>query len=138
MTPPSDPAVPSPLPPPSPPPPVHPGAEASAGDLPADAVLAVAATWRAAGRPVALATVIASWEGAPWPVGRQMAFAAGGDRVGSMAGGGIEAVVAQQAQAAWETDEPRRLCFTVSPAEAAAMGLAHGGKVSVWIEPLEA
>ncbi|HEY1434877.1 MAG TPA: XdhC family protein, partial [Thermoanaerobaculia bacterium] len=46
--------------------------------------------WRAEKRPVALATVVATWGSAPRVVGGKMAIAGGGQIAGSVSGGCVE------------------------------------------------
>ena len=54
-----------------------------------DDVLEQAAAWQAAGRQVALATVVSTWGSSPRPVGSQLAVDAAGAFVGSVSGGCI-------------------------------------------------
>ncbi len=58
-----------------------------------DDVLAQAASWRDDGRPVALATVVATWGSSPRPVGSQLAIDQDGNMTGSVSGGCIEGAV---------------------------------------------
>ncbi len=50
-------------------------------------VLEEAALWKAAGRGVALATVVTTWGSSPRPVGSQLAVDDAGQYVGSVSGG---------------------------------------------------
>lgn len=102
-----------------------------------DDVLETAASWRAAGRKVAVATVIATWGSSPRPVGSQLAVDADGTMAGSVSGGCIEGAVVHEAQKVMADGEPRLLSFGVSDEMAWEVGLACGGKVQVYVEAVE-
>lgn len=102
-----------------------------------DDILSTAARWRAEGRPVALATVIATWGSSPRPVGSQMAVDGDGAMVGSVSGGCIEGAVVHEARNVLADGEPRLLRFGVTDAMAWEVGLACGGKVEVYVEAVE-
>jgi xanthine/CO dehydrogenase XdhC/CoxF family maturation factor len=104
--------------------------------VPADDILRLAADWRAAGRTVALATVISTWGSSPRPVGSQFAVDGDGALVGSVSGGCIEGAVVKEALAAIADGKPRTLDFGVSNEQAWEVGLACGGRVRVYVEPL--
>lgn len=90
--------------------------------------------WRAAGKGVALATVVKTWGSSPRPEGSHLAVEAGGAFVGSVSGGCIEGAVIGEAQAAIADGMPRLLEFGVSDERAWEVGLACGGKVQVYLE----
>jgi xanthine/CO dehydrogenase XdhC/CoxF family maturation factor len=100
-------------------------------------ILLCAAEWRAAGKGVALATVVSTWGSSPRPVGSQLAVDDGGDFVGSVSGGCIEGAVIKEALDAIETGRPRLLDFGVTNEQAWEVGLACGGKVQVFVERIE-
>ena len=100
-------------------------------------VLMQAATWKAAGKGVALATVVSTWGSSPRPVGSQLAVDDGGEFVGSVSGGCIEGAVVQEALEAIADGKPRLLNFGVSNTQAWEVGLACGGKVEVFVDRLE-
>ncbi|MGH7056394.1 MAG: XdhC family protein, partial [Acetobacteraceae bacterium] len=85
-------------------------------------VLAVAASWRAAGEPVALATVTETWGSAPRPVGSQLAVTAGGRMAGSVSGGCIEGAVAEAALAVIASGRPQLLAFGITNERAWEVG----------------
>ena len=101
-----------------------------------DAVLAQAAAWRAAGRGVALATVIRTWGSSPRQPGSKLAVDEGGAFVGSVSGGCIEAAVIHDALEVMATGTSRTLAFGVSDETAWEVGLACGGKIEVFIEAI--
>jgi xanthine dehydrogenase accessory factor len=99
-------------------------------------ILAVAADWLAGGEQVALATVTQTWGSSPRPAGSQMAVTASGRMAGSVSGGCIEGAVAEAALEVLHSGAPRLLGFGVTDERAWEVGLACGGKVSVFVEPL--
>ena len=101
-----------------------------------DNVLEQAARWRAEGRKVALATVLSTWGSAPRPAGSQLAIDETGRFVGSVSGGCIEGAVVTEGLAALSDGKPRSLEFGVSNDEAWAVGLACGGQIRIYVEPV--
>ncbi len=102
------------------------------GDL-----LEQAAAARDAGAAAALATVIQTWGSSPRPVGSQLLVLADGTFSGSVSGGCVEAAVIEQALAVIAEGKPRLLDYGVSDAEAWAVGLACGGAIHIFVEPVE-
>jgi xanthine/CO dehydrogenase XdhC/CoxF family maturation factor len=100
-------------------------------------ILQQAADWRGAGKGVALATVVKTWGSSPRPAGSKLAVADDGAFVGSVSGGCVEGAVIEQAQAAIRDGMPRLLDFGVSDEQAWEVGLACGGKVEIFVEPVE-
>ena len=92
---------------------------------------------RAAGKGVALATVVTTWGSSPRPVGSQLAIDADGRFAGSVSGGCIEGAVIKEAIDAIATGRPRVLNFGVTNEQAWEVGLACGGKVQVFVERLD-
>ena len=99
-------------------------------------VLQQAVEWRRAGKEVALATVIATWGSSPRPVGSQLAVSADGAFIGSVSGGCIEGAVVQEGLDVIADGSPKLLEYGVTNSEAWEVGLACGGKVQVYLEPL--
>lgn len=97
-------------------------------------ILATAAAWRDSGRSVALATVVSTWGSAPRPAGSQLAIADSGDFVGSVSGGCVEGAVVAEALEIMKSDRSRLLEFGVSDDDAWEVGLACGGRISVYVE----
>lgn len=100
-------------------------------------VLSQAAQWRAAGEQVALATVTEAWGSSPRPAGSQMAVTKTGKMAGSVSGGCIEGAVVGEAVEAIADGKTRLLDFGVSNSEAWDVGLACGGKIQIYVEPLD-
>jgi xanthine/CO dehydrogenase XdhC/CoxF family maturation factor len=99
--------------------------------------LATAERWRSTGRGVAIATVIATWGSSPRPVGSQLVLDEEGRFAGSVSGGCIEGAVIDQGIEAIRDRKPRVLDFGVSDERAWEVGLTCGGKVQVYVEPVE-
>jgi xanthine dehydrogenase accessory factor len=92
--------------------------------------------WRSEKRAVALATVVATWGSAPRTVGGKMALAADGRIAGSVSGGCVENAVVEAGLGVLATGKPRLLKFGVSDDTAWSVGLACGGAIEVFVEPL--
>lgn len=99
-------------------------------------ILEQAAAWRDAGKGVALATVVKTWGSSPRPAGAKLAVANDGAFVGSVSGGCVEGAVIEEAQAAIRDGKPRLLDFGVSDEQAWEVGLACGGKIEIFVEPV--
>ena len=94
-------------------------------------------TWRDQGRRVALATVVSVWGSAPRPPGSKMAVTDAGEMAGSVSGGCVEGAVAEEARAVLASGRPKLVRYGVSDETAWSVGLSCGGKLEVFIEPLE-
>ena len=101
-------------------------------------VLDQAAQWLKDGRQVALATVIETWGSAPQPVGSQLAIDGDGNFIGSVSGGCVEGTVVTEAIDVLGTGKAKVLAFGVADETAWKVGLACGGKIRVYVEPLAA
>jgi xanthine dehydrogenase accessory factor len=99
-------------------------------------VLDHAARWLDEGGRVALATVVDTWGSSPRPVGAQMAVAEDGRFEGSVSGGCVEAAVVEAGRQCVADGRPRLLTFGVADDDAWAVGLACGGTIRVFVEPI--
>jgi xanthine/CO dehydrogenase XdhC/CoxF family maturation factor len=99
-------------------------------------ILGIAAGWHEASEEVALATVTETWGSSPRPSGSRMAVTKSGKIAGSVSGGCIEGAVADAALRALQSGEPALLSFGVTNEMAWEVGLACGGTVKVFVEPL--
>jgi LAO/AO transport system ATPase len=99
-----------------------------------DALFARIRAWQAAGKGVALATVVRTWGSSPRPEGSHLAVEEGGEFIGSVSGGCIEGAVIGEARDAIADGRPRLLEFGVSDERAWEVGLACGGRVQVYVE----
>ena len=101
-----------------------------------DDVLAQAEEWLNAGHGVALGTVVKTWGSAPRQAGSQIVIRDDGAFLGSVSGGCVEGAVIESAQDAIRTGKARRLEFGVTNDEAWAVGLACGGQIEIYVEPV--
>jgi xanthine/CO dehydrogenase XdhC/CoxF family maturation factor len=99
-------------------------------------ILDQAARWLDEGRAVALATVIETWGSAPQPVGSQLAVDGDGNFTGSVSGGCVEGAVVTEALDVLASGRPKVLAFGVADETAWEVGLACGGRIRVYVEPL--
>jgi xanthine dehydrogenase accessory factor len=91
--------------------------------------------WRAAGKKVAIATVVQAYGSAPRRPGAKMAIAEDGEFVGSVSGGCVESDVVEHAKQVLEEDHPRLVPYGISDEMAFNVGLACGGQIEVFIQP---
>jgi xanthine/CO dehydrogenase XdhC/CoxF family maturation factor len=101
-----------------------------------DDVLTQAEDWLNEGRGVALGTVVKTWGSAPRQAGSQIVIRDDGAFLGSVSGGCVEGAVIESAQDAIRTGKARRLEFGVTNEEAWAVGLACGGQIEIYVEPV--
>jgi len=99
--------------------------------------LEAAATWLDEGRKVALATVVKTWGSAPRQAGSQIAVRDDGAFVGSVSGGCIEGAVIEEAFLTMADGKVRTLEFGVSDETAWSVGLACGGRIEIFVEPVQ-
>lgn len=95
-----------------------------------------AAQWKREGKPVALATVVATWGSSPRPAGSMLAVDGECRILGSVSGGCVESAVVQTALEVMRDHRPRTLEFGVSNEQAWEVGLACGGSIRVYVEAL--
>lgn len=100
-------------------------------------ILAQIDVWRAAGEPVAVATVVRTSGSTPRPAGAAMAVSASGGIAGSVSGGCLESALFEEAQEVLRTGQPRLLHYGISDEMAFDVGLSCGGEVDVFVERLE-
>lgn len=100
-------------------------------------ILREAEAWRRAGRGVALATVVETWGSAPRPVGSHLVIDEEGNFLGSVSGGCVEGAVITEAVDVITERRPRMLEFGVADETAWKVGLSCGGRIRVFVEPVE-
>jgi xanthine dehydrogenase accessory factor len=93
--------------------------------------------WLSERKPVVLATVTATWGSSPRQAGAKMAVTPDLEMVGSVSGGCVENAVLEEALTTLEDGKPRLLHYGVSDDSAWEVGLACGGRMSVYVEPLD-
>lgn len=94
--------------------------------------------WLASGtESIAVATVVQTWGSAPRRAGAKMALTAAGQISGSVSGGCVEGAVVEAGMAVLENGRGQLLHFGVADETAWEVGLACGGTIDVYVEPLD-
>ena len=99
-------------------------------------ILEQASDWLKAGRKVALATVVETWGSAPQPIGSQLVIDEQGNFIGSVSGGCVEGAVVTEAVDIISSGKPKLRQFGVADETAWKVGLACGGRIGVYVEPI--
>lgn len=92
--------------------------------------------WTAAGEEIALATVVETWGSSPRPLGSKMVVTRSGKMAGSVSNGCIEGAVFDEAQKVLQSGKPKVAAFGVADDVAFEVGLACGGHIEVFVQPL--
>jgi xanthine dehydrogenase accessory factor len=92
--------------------------------------------WTKAGEDIAIATVIETWGSSPRPLGSKMLITRSGKMAGSVSNGCIEGAVFEEAQKVLKSREPKVAAFGVTDDVAFEVGLACGGHIEVFVQPL--
>jgi xanthine dehydrogenase accessory factor len=93
--------------------------------------------WKEQGKNAALATVVRMDGSGPTPLGSKMAVSSSGEMVGSVSGGCVEGAVVEEALEVLRTARPKLVRFGISDERAWEVGLACGGTIEVFIEPVD-
>src|SRR5882762_10898820 len=99
-------------------------------------VLSDLKTWTADREEIALATVIETWGSSPRPLGSKMVVTRSGKMAGSVSNGCIEGAVFEEAQKVLQSKRPKVAAFGVADDVAFEVGLACGGHIEVFVQPL--
>src|SRR3989440_9053699 len=85
---------------------------------------------------IAIATVIETWGSSPRPLGSKMLVTRSGKMAGSVSNGCIEGAVFEEAQKVLQSGTPKIAAFGVADDVAFEVGLACGGHIEVFVQPL--
>ena len=99
-------------------------------------ILQQASDWLTQGRRIAIATVVETWGSAPQPIGSQLVIDAEGNFIGSVSGGCVEGAVVAEAADVIASGKPKLMNFGVADETAWKVGLACGGRIGVYVEPI--
>ncbi len=86
---------------------------------------------------LALATVVRTWGSSPRGLGSKMVIGPEGEMTGSVSGGCVEGAVVAAGMDVIRLWKPRLLHFGVTNETAWEVGLACGGEIEVFLEPLD-
>ena len=92
--------------------------------------------WTRTGEDVALATVVETWGSSPRPLGSKMVVTRSGKMAGSVSNGCIEGAVFEEAQKVLKSGKAKIAAFGVADDVAFEVGLACGGHIEVFVQPL--
>lgn len=92
--------------------------------------------WREEGKGVALATVVKAEGSAPRREGAKLVVSSEGEMAGSVSGGCVESDVMFQALDVLKDGQPRLLRYAITNDMVWEVGLACGGAIEVFVEPL--
>ena len=100
-------------------------------------ILEEANDWLEAKRNVILATVIQTWGSSPRQIGSRMIVNDKGDFSGSVSGGCVETAVVRECLGLFKEEKSfKKIEFKVSNESAWEVGLACGGKISIFLEKI--
>ena len=100
-------------------------------------VLSELKQWTKDKEQIALATVVETWGSSPRPLGSKMVVTRSGKMAGSVSNGCIEGAVFEESQKVLRSGEPKLAAFGVADDLAFSVGLACGGHIEVFIQPLD-
>jgi xanthine dehydrogenase accessory factor len=88
-------------------------------------------------KSIALATVIQTWGSSPRRAGAKMAITPDGKITGSVSGGCVEGAVFDAGVDVLKSNRPQLLHFGVADETAWEVGLACGGSIDIFVQPLD-
>lgn len=100
-------------------------------------IIKVVKQWIDADKKVAVATVVKIYGSAPRGLGAKMAVNEAGEMVGSVSGGCVEGAVIGEALTVIKNQKACLLHYGVTNEQAFSVGLACGGEIEVFVEPVD-
>ena len=100
-------------------------------------VFAAALAAEQAGEPAALVTVVSTQGSTPQKAGAKMVVYPDGRIVGTIGGGCVEAEMTWRARQVIDVRRPQLVTYELTPEQAGEDGLICGGRMEVFIEPIE-
>ena len=100
-------------------------------------IIDIANNWLSEGKQIALATVITTWGSSPRKVDAQMVVNSSGEFSGSVSGGCVESAVIDFGIQVIKTNKPQLVHFGVANETAWEVGLACGGEIDIFIQPID-
>ncbi len=94
-------------------------------------------TWVKNNKKAAIATVVKIYGSAPRGLGAKMAVNEDGQMAGSVSGGCVEGAVVGEALQVIKSQQPKLLHYGISNETAFSVGLACGGEIEIFVEPLK-
>ena len=102
-----------------------------------DTILEEAISWIESDKQVVLATVVQTWGSSPFQIGSKMIIDEKGNFLGSVSGGCVEtSVITECLELIKNKNSFKKIDFKVSNENAWGVGLACGGKMTVFIEQI--
>ena len=92
--------------------------------------------WKNEGKQIALATVVKVYGSAPRSIGTKMAISSIGEFSGSVSAGCVEGAVVEEALESIQNNKPKLLKYGITNDQAFEVGLACGGEIEIFVEPL--
>lgn len=100
-------------------------------------ILADVERWHREGESIALATVVQTWGSSPRKAGSRMAITKSGKVTGSVSGGCVENAVVEAGLESLKSRHSQLLHFGVADETAWDVGLACGGSIDIFVQPLD-
>jgi xanthine dehydrogenase accessory factor len=111
----------------------NPSGRRSIYDWPVQELLSTLRRWLEQGDDVALATVVATRQSAPRPVGSVLGVTAGGELAGSVSAGCVENEVYAEAREVLAGAPARERTYGITDEQAIGVGLPCGGEIDVFV-----